>query len=106
MIVRSRPDPRFERHGADLWCERSVPIQDAALGSELTVPTLEGPARVKMPAGTQPFAELRLCGKGLPRFGARGKGDLYVRIAVDIPVRLSAEERKLYERLRELHSGP
>ncbi len=105
VIVRTRPDPRFERSGADLWREEVLSVADAVLGTELTVPTLEGPARVQVPAGTQPQAELRLRGKGLARFGGRGRGDLYVRIAVAIPERVSAEERRLYERLRELRGA-
>jgi len=104
VIVRSRPDPRFQRSGADLWREETVSVADAVLGSELTVPTLEGPTRVRLPPGTQPFAELRLRGKGLPHFGGRGRGDLYLRVVVTIPEHPSAEERRLYERLRALRA--
>jgi DnaJ-class molecular chaperone len=56
-------------------------------------------------AGTQPGAVLRLRSKGLPRFGGRGRGDLSVRLAVAIPERLSAEERKVWERLRAMRAG-
>jgi DnaJ-class molecular chaperone len=64
------------------------------------VPTLNGAIAVKVPAGSQPGARLRLRGKGLPRFGARGHGDLYVQLAIRLPERLSSEERGLWERLR------
>ena len=74
------------------------------LGVELAVPTLDGSIVVKVPPGTQPEAQLRLRGKGLPRFGGKGKGDYYVRLTLRVPEHLSAEERKLYERLRALRS--
>jgi molecular chaperone DnaJ len=102
VIVRTAPDERFQRDGADLWRDETIDITDAVLGTELSVPTLAGRATVKLPAGTQPDARLRLRGKGLPRFGGRGRGDLYVRVAVRVPETLGSEERKLWERLRAL----
>lgn len=105
VIVRTAPDTRFVRDGADLWRDERIDVTDAVLGMELTVPTLDGPVVVKVPAGTQPDAQLRLRGKGLPRFGAKGKGDLYVRLALRVPDKLSAEERRLYERLRALRTA-
>jgi molecular chaperone DnaJ len=105
VIVRGAPDARFARRGADLWRDELLEVGDAVLGTELRVPTLDGPLTVKVPAGTQPESQLRLRGKGLPRFGERGHGDLYLRLAVKLPERLSAEERKLWERLRELRAG-
>ena len=105
VIVRSAPDARFVRDGADLWHEERIDAADAVLGTELRVPTLDGAITVKVPPGTQPEAQLRLRGKGLPRFGARGRGDLYVRLAVSLPERPDAEERRLWERLRALRRG-
>jgi len=104
VMVRSLPDARFERDGADLWHEEPLDIADAVLGSELSVPTLDGALTVKVPAGTQPDAQLRLRGKGLPRFGESGRGDLYVRLAIAVPQRLTADERKLWERLRTMRA--
>ena len=100
VIVRSAPDARFQRDGADLWREERIDVTDAVLGTELRVPTLDGPLSVKIPPGTQPDAQLRLRGKGLPRFGARGRGDLYLRLAVGLPERLASDERELWEKLR------
>jgi len=100
VIVRSAPDSRFRRDGADLLHAREIEVADAVLGTELPVPTLDGSITVKVPPGTQPDSELRLRGKGLPRFGARGRGDLYVRLAVRLPERLTADERRLWEKLR------
>jgi molecular chaperone DnaJ len=102
LVVRAAPDQRFERRGADLWRMHEIAAPEAVLGAEISVPTLEGAVSVKVPPGTQPDAELRLRGKGLPRFGARGRGDLYVRLAVRLPERLGAEQRKLWEKLRAL----
>jgi molecular chaperone DnaJ len=105
VVVRTAPDARFERQGADLWRLHEIDVADAVLGAEIDVPTLEGPTKVKVPPGTQPDSQLRLRGKGLPRFGARGRGDLYLRLAVRLPERVSAQERGLWERLRALRSA-
>lgn len=105
VIVASAPDARFARSGADLWRTEILAVADAVLGTTLKVPTLDGTVEVTVPAGTQPGEVLRLRGKGLPLFGARGRGDLNLRIEVKIPERLSAEERSLYEKLRALPKG-
>jgi molecular chaperone DnaJ len=102
VTLYTTPDPRFERHGVDLWHSAKLPVPDAVLGTSLDVPTLDGRASLKVPQGTQPDSVLRLRGKGLPGFGGRGHGSLLVRLTVQVPEHLSAEERKLYERLRSL----
>jgi len=101
VIVRSKRDSRFERHGADLWRMETIDIADAVLGTKLKVPTLDASVEVKVPAGTQPDEVLRLKGKGLPVFGARMHGDINIRIQIHIPEKLSAEEKNLYEQLRQ-----
>jgi len=103
VVVRARPDPRFQRDGADLWRQESLPLTDAVLGTKLEVPTLEGgKAQVDIPAGIQTDTVMRLRNKGLPRFGGKGKGDMYLQVKVQIPEKLSREERELYEQLRAL----
>ncbi len=103
VVVRTRPDPRFQRDGADLWRQETLSVPDAVLGTRLKVETLEGgKAEVKVPAGIQPDTVLRLRNKGLPRFGDKGKGDLYLQLKVRIPEKPDREERELYERLRAL----
>jgi molecular chaperone DnaJ len=97
VLVRTAPDPRFMRDGADLWREETIPLTDAVLGASGKVPTLGRPTTVTIPAGTQPDTI-----KGLPQFGGHGLGDLLIRINVYVPERLSLDERKLYERLKEL----
>lgn len=105
MVVRSAPDERFRRDGADLWRVQEIDVADAVLGAEIDVPTLNGSVVLKVPPGTQPHSRLRLRGNGLPRLGARGRGDLYVQLAVKLPERLSGEQRRLWERLRASRSG-
>ena len=102
VVVRSRPDPRFERAGADLLRREAIPLTDAVLGATLQVPTLDGSVSVTIPPGTQPGALLRLKEKGLPEFGNGRHGELYLRIEVHVPERLTREERELYERLRTI----
>jgi DnaJ-class molecular chaperone len=79
-----------------------VPVVDAVLGTELEVPTLDGPTTVTIPPGTQPDTVLRLHGKGLPTFGSDKRGDFYLRLHVHVPDRLSPTERDFYQRLRAL----
>jgi molecular chaperone DnaJ len=102
VVIYTAPDPRFQRRGADLWRSEIIQIADAVLGANLTVPTLDGNVEVKLPAGTQPNEVLRLRGKGLPRFGQKGNGDINLRIQIHIPDDISWRERKLFKELREL----
>jgi molecular chaperone DnaJ len=106
VVVRTAPDPRFERAGADLARADAVSVADAVLGTTLDVPTLEGMTTVTVPPGTQPGAVLRLRGKGLPVFGGRRRGDLYLRLRITVPESLTAEERQLWERLRTFRRKP
>jgi molecular chaperone DnaJ len=76
VVLHTAPDPRFQRAGSDLWCTETISLADAVLGMEITVPTLDRPATVKIPAGVQPDQVLRLHDKGLPEFGGKGRGDL------------------------------
>ncbi len=100
VAVRTADDPRFERHGRDLYRVETIEVADAVLGTSIDVPTLDDQVAVDVPAGTQPNSMLRLRGKGLPRFGGGGRGDLYVRVQVHIPERLSERQRLLFEQVR------
>ncbi len=102
IAVHALHDPRFERSGADLLRQETITVTDAVLGQTIDVPTLDSTISVTIPPGTQPYSMLRIRGKGLPKFGSDETGDLFLKIAVHVPERLNAEERKLYERLREL----
>lgn len=102
VILRTRQDQRFERHGANLWRMETVNIADAVLGTEISTPTLDGNINIKIPPGTQPDAVLRIRGKGLPVRGRTSRGDILLRVDVYVPEKLSEEERELYERLAAL----
>ena len=97
LIIRVGEDPQFAREGDDLVVERAIRFSEAALGTSLEVPTLEGAKRIKVPAGIQPGTKIRLKGLGFPHLGKSGKGDLYVRIGVSVPEQLSARQRELLE---------
>jgi molecular chaperone DnaJ len=105
VVIHSRPDPRFERRGADLWRTQALDLTDAVLGTTVQVPTLDEAVTVKIEPGTQPDSVLRLRGKGLPVFGGGPHGDLYLDVQVQIPERLSREERRHFKRLRELRGS-
>lgn len=105
VFVRVRPHRTFERDEDDVLLSANITFPQAALGGEIEVPTLEGSARLHVPSGTQSHTLLRLRGKGLPRMRGGGRGDQLVRVVVVTPERLSAEERKLLERLAELQGN-
>jgi molecular chaperone DnaJ len=102
VTVRVAVDPRFERAGDDLLHVRRLAFTQVALGSRLDVETLEGPEELIVPAGTQPGHVFRLKGRGVPALRGRGRGDLLVRVDVDVPGRLSAEEDELLRSLAAL----
>ena len=91
----------FERQDNDLHCTVPIGISQAALGAEIQVPTLEGPHVLQVPEGTQSGTELRIKGKGVPEVQGRGRGDLVVHLVVRTPVKLTREQRKLFEQLGE-----
>ena len=85
--------------GDDLLCEVPVSFVQAALGAEVTVPTLDGKVDVKIRPGTQPGQIIKLKGRGMPRFGGYGRGDLLVRVDLSVPEKLTSEQRVLLEQL-------
>jgi molecular chaperone DnaJ len=102
LIVRLhiKPHPQFERlEGGHLLYNLDVKFTDLALGTDLRVPTLEGSEKLKIPEGTPANAVLQLKGKGLPRYGSSGRGDIHVRIIIKVPTRLTGSQKAL---LREL----
>lgn len=102
-----RRHPIFERHGDDLYLVQPVSFPDAALGRKLPVFGLGGETlHVTIPAGTQSGTALRLNGKGMPKVGEKGKGDLFVVVEVRTPTELSDRERTLLQELAKLHQTP
>lgn len=100
--VRVRPHERFERHGLDLHCDVMVPMVQAALGAELEIELLDGIEPLVIEPGTVSGAEVRFRGRGVPRVDGRGRGDVRVRVLVEIPKKLTKEEDELLRQLAEL----
>jgi molecular chaperone DnaJ len=99
VALKVRPHPYFERRGDDLYVRIPVSITQAALGTEIRVPSLRGTQKMKVPEGTQPGAVFRLRGHGMPVLNGRGRGNLYVYVDVVIPHKLSREQRRTLESL-------
>ena len=105
VVMVLRDHPLFDREGTDLHLEVPVPFVQAALGAEVEVPTLDGKVKLQIPEGTQSGRVLRLRGKGLPPLQPRVdpaqllkmRGDLYVRLFVEVPTKLNARQRELLE---------
>lgn len=97
--LRVTPHVRYRRDGNDLVTQVPISISQAALGTSITLPTLDGDEDLHVPAGTQPGREFVLRGRGVPRLQSRGRGDLRAELVVEVPQRLSNDEEKL---LREL----
>jgi len=103
VIIEVEQDPVFKRVGDDIYVDVSVTFVQAALGAEISVPTLDETVKMKIPPGTQSGKLFRLKGKGIPHFQYRGRGDQYVRVNVEVPTNLTARERELlieFARLR------
>lgn len=104
VMIEVKEDERFERHGDDLVYDLPLSFSQAALGDAVQVPTPWGEERVAIPAGIQSGTILRLKGKGLPRLGRTGSGDLNIRVHVWTPDRLSEEQKRLFRELAQ-HEG-
>jgi molecular chaperone DnaJ len=106
VILDVKDDERFERHGEDLVYDLALSFSQAALGQTVAIPTPWGDEEVAVPAGTQTGSILRLKGKGLPRLGRNGNGDLNVRTHVWTPEGLSEEQKRLFRELAALEGEP
>ena len=104
LRVRIARHPDFSVEGSDLVHELELDLWQAVLGTDVDVPTLEGKARLKIPAGTQPGQRFRLRERGLPT-ASGARGDLYVATELRIPKKLTERERELWSELAKLHGG-
>ena len=102
VILHVKEHPFFEREGTDLHCVIPVSFSQAALGTEIQVPTLEGEHTLKVPEGVQSGTTMRIRGKGVPVLNGHGKGDLFVELRVQTPGKLNKRQREL---LQELDGG-
>ena len=101
VFLKVKEHAFFERHENDLHCTIPINLAQAALGDEITVPTLEEPQTLKIPEGTQTGSQFRIRNKGVPAVNSHGRGDLIVHVEVKVPTKLTREQKKLLEQLRD-----
>lgn len=94
--------PRFKRDGYDVFVDEKIPFSTAALGGQIEVETLEGKVKLKVRSGTPSHSLIRLRGEGVQHLQGRGKGDMYVRLIVDIPEKMTREQKRAVEELSDL----
>lgn len=99
VVLHVKPHPFFEREGKDLYCSVPISFAQAALGAEIVIPTLDGEHKLKVPEGTQTATTFRIRGRGLPALQSSGKGDLFVKVRVQTPSKLTKKQRELLEEL-------
>ncbi|MFH1055543.1 MAG: molecular chaperone DnaJ [Candidatus Altiarchaeota archaeon] len=106
VVIHENEHPFFRREGDDLNCEVPVTFTQVALGAEIEVPTIRGKAKLKIPSGTQSHTVFRLRGQGLPSLQRSGAGDQNVRVTVEVPKKLSRQQRELVEQLAKIEDKP
>jgi DnaJ-class molecular chaperone len=95
IITKINPHPYFRREGDDIYVDVPVTITEAALGAQVTIPTVDGPTRLTIPQGTQGGQKLRLKGKGAPHVKSSGRGNMFAVIKIVIPKAMSDDGRRL-----------
>ena len=106
VYISLKKHPIFKRSEENLYFELPISFADAALGTTIEVPTIDGSkSKVKIPSGTQSGKQLRLKDKGMPQLRGNGFGDLYLQIKVEVPVNLSREQKILLEKYKELEDS-
>jgi len=101
VVIKVKEHPIFERQGDDLHCTVPINVAQAALGAEVSLLTFDGLETVKIPEGVQTGSRIRVKNFGIPRLQGSGRGDLFVHVDVRVPGKLTREQRKLFEQLRE-----
>jgi len=99
ILIQVKPHQFFRRRDFDILLDLNINIAQAALGAEVEIPTVDGLAKLKIPTGTQPGKVLTLRSKGIPHLRGNGRGDQKVIVNVEVPTRLNAEQRGLFEQL-------
>ncbi len=101
LSINVKPHELFERDGDDIFVRVVIPYSLAVLGGEIKVPTVDGDVKIRVRPGTQSGTMIRLREKGVPRLRGRGRGDVYIRLNVLTPEKLSREQRRVIEELKE-----
>jgi len=105
ISVKVAPSQEFVREGFDIFTESTISMFDAILGTTIKVRTIDGPAEIRVPTGTQPETSMRIRGRGVPKLGQKGqRGDHYIKVKVEVPRNLTKEQKKLVEDMRELQA--
>ena len=102
VMIQVEDHEFFERRDDDLFCHVPISFSQAALGAAINVPTLDGDELLKIPAGTQPESVFRIRGAGIARANGRGQGDLYVNVSVNVPKKLTRDQKELIVQLGDL----
>lgn len=102
VMIFVEEHPFFQRQGNNIYCQIPIGIAQAALGGEVTVPSLEGEEKLRIPEGTQSGSVFRLRNKGIVSLGERGRGDQFVTVNVAIPTKLTKEQRQIFESLAKV----
>ncbi len=99
MITHIKPHPYFKREGANVLLDLPVTFAEAALGTEITIPTPDdGKVKLKIPEGTEDGRVFRIAGRGAPKLKGKGKGDLKVKAQLVVPTKLTSEQKELLKR--------
>lgn len=101
-MIKVRTHPIFQRHGRDLLVEVPISYPQAVLGGEVEVPTLDGPRTLQIPRGTESGTVLTIRGAGMPELQSDRRGDLLVRLVIEVPRKVSPREEELLRELAEL----
>ncbi|HBQ65054.1 MAG TPA: molecular chaperone DnaJ, partial [Clostridiales bacterium] len=101
IAIRVKPHPFFHRDGMNIFCEIPITFTQAALGAEIDVPTLDGKVKFHIPEGTQNSTDFRLRQKGIPSLRGGGRGDLYVKVLVEVPRKLNEKQKELLRQFSE-----
>ncbi len=102
VVIKVADHPVFERRDSELHCTLPINVAQAVLGAEIEIETFDGPQTIKIPEGTQPGAQFRLRNLGVPQLNSRSRGDLFIHLDVQIPKKLTRDQRKLFEQLQEV----
>lgn len=102
ILIQVKTHPFFKRLGDDVTCQVPITFTQAALGGEVDVPTLDGKAKMRVPAGTQPGTVLRLKTKGIPRRTGIGRGDQLTEVTIEVPQKVTDAQRALLEQLAKV----
>ena len=105
VYINVRPHKLFKRDHFDLHCEIPISFTQAALGGEIDVPTLEGSVKYNIPEGTQNDTVLRIRGQGIQQLRSSGKGDLFIKVRVEVPKRLSDKQKDLLRQFEDSLTG-